>query len=233
MTTFALIHGAWHGGWCWAQLTAELEDRGFRSVVVDLPCDDVSAGWKAYGSVAIEALADDGDEVIVVGHSLGGGVAPLVAAARPVRRMVFLCSFPPSPGESLDAGVAREPSLSDRRALAWRDSLDAEGRYVWPDFESAVYAMYHDCAAQDARAAFARLRPQARTPFVERWPLDRWPAVPVKFIVCSDDRLGTPHSLTAVARSRFGISSTELPGSHSPFLSRPAVLAEALAELAD
>jgi pimeloyl-ACP methyl ester carboxylesterase len=232
MTTFALIHGAWHDSWCWARVARKLEQRGYGTVVVDLPCDDIRAGWNAYASVAIDALADSEDDVIAVGHSLGGGVVPLVAAVRPVTQMVFLCSFPPSPGESLDAGVAREPSLSDPRALAWRECLDTEGRYVWPDFESAVYAMYHDCAPEDAQAAFVRLRPQARAPFVEPWPLRQWPPGTVRFIVCSDDRLGTPESLRAVAKTRFGIASIELPGSHSPFLSRPEALAATLAEFA-
>ena len=36
MTTFALVHGAWHGGWCWERLTPELERRGHRVVTVDL-----------------------------------------------------------------------------------------------------------------------------------------------------------------------------------------------------
>ena len=43
MTTFALIHGAWHGAWCWERLAAELERRGHRAVAVDLPCDDPAA----------------------------------------------------------------------------------------------------------------------------------------------------------------------------------------------
>jgi pimeloyl-ACP methyl ester carboxylesterase len=232
MTTFAFIHGAWHDSSCWALLVPELEQRGYGTLVVDLPCDDIRAGWSAYRSVAVDALAETQDDVIVVGHSLGGGVVPLVAAARPVTQMVFLCSFPPSPGESLDAGVAREPSLSDPRALAWRECLDDESRYVWPDFESAFYAMYHDCAPEHAQAAFLRLRPQARTPFVEKWPLTDWPPGTVRFIVCSDDRLGTPESLKAVAKARFGVESIELPGSHSPFLSRPRALAATLAELA-
>ena len=43
MTTFALVHGAWHGAWCWEPVMAELERRGHRAVAVDLPCDDPAA----------------------------------------------------------------------------------------------------------------------------------------------------------------------------------------------
>jgi pimeloyl-ACP methyl ester carboxylesterase len=40
MTTMALVHGAFHGAWCWDHLRPELEARGFAVVVPDLPCDD-------------------------------------------------------------------------------------------------------------------------------------------------------------------------------------------------
>jgi hypothetical protein len=160
-------------------------------------------------------------------------VIPLVATRRPIHRLVFLCSFPASPGEALDDGVGEEPTLTDPRALGWRSCLDEEGRYVWPDFESACYAMYHDCPAEGAAAAFAMLRPQARLPFVERYPLESWPPTPVSFIVCTDDRLGSSDALGRVARTRFGVEAIELPGSHSPFLSRPAALAEVLCALDD
>src|ERR1700738_3364198 len=172
MSTFVLVHGAWHGGWCWSGVIGELAQRGHRSVAPDLPCDDPAAGWGDYADVAIGALAGIEGEVVLVGHSLGGGVLPIVAARRPVTRMVFLCSFPPEPSKSRDETLADEPNLPDPQALAFRDAQDEEGRYVWPTFETARYAMYEDCTDAAAHKAFAQLRPQAARPFAERWPLD-------------------------------------------------------------
>ena len=48
MTTFGLVHGAWHGGWCWQYLIPELEVRGHRAVAIDLPTDDPQAGAERY-----------------------------------------------------------------------------------------------------------------------------------------------------------------------------------------
>lgn len=201
---------------------------GHRSAAPDLPVDDVSAGWEDYAAVAIRSLEGATDQVIVVGHSLAGGVVPLVAASRPVSRMIFVCSFPPEPSKSLDDALAGEPNLTDPKALRFRDAVDEQGRYVWPNFETANYAMYHDCSLDAARHAFASLRPQATTPFSQRWPLDVWPDVPITFIVCSEDRMGRAEHLTRVARSRFGVEAVALGGSHSPFLSRPQELVRAL-----
>ena len=84
MSTFALVHGAWHGEWCWERLTPELEALGHRVITLDLPSDDESASFDDCADVICAALADvDGDDLIVVGHSLAGQIVPLVAA-RPI-----------------------------------------------------------------------------------------------------------------------------------------------------
>jgi pimeloyl-ACP methyl ester carboxylesterase len=112
--------------------------------------------------------------------------------------------------------------------LTFRDLPDEQGRYVWPNFEAARYAMYQDCSIDSARWAFSRLRPQSPKPFAERWPLDAWPDLPMAFVVCSEDRMGRAETLRRVARRRFDLEAIELGGGHSPFLSRPAELARAL-----
>ena len=94
--TFVLVHGAWHGAWCWRDLMPHLERLGARAIAVDLPCDDVTAGTEAYAAHVLDALPASGD-VVLVGHSLGGLTIPLVAAARPVRALVFLCALLPFP----------------------------------------------------------------------------------------------------------------------------------------
>lgn len=228
MSTFVLVHGAWHGGWCWSGLIDELARSGHRSVAPDLPCDEPTAGWEDYADATLDALFGIKDEVVLVGHSLGGGVLPLVAARRPVARLVFVGSYPPEPGRSLDDSISDEPALTDPKALAFRDAPDDLGRYVWPSFDAARYAMYHDCALDGAHWAYSRLRPQSPKPFSERWPLDVWPDLPTTFIVCTEDRMGRAEPLRQVARRRFGLDAIELGGGHSPFLSRPAELARAL-----
>ena len=109
MTTIALVHGAFHGAWCWDHLRPELEDRGFAVVAPDLPCDDPSAGCVAYADTVVTALADVHDEVIIVGHSLGGLTIPLVG------RSAGWCSSAPS---FPNPGVRSPLSTARRRACS-------------------------------------------------------------------------------------------------------------------
>jgi len=55
MTTFGSLPGACHGPWCWTKTMAALEERGHRGVAIDLPCDDVTAGFDRYVEVTREA----------------------------------------------------------------------------------------------------------------------------------------------------------------------------------
>ena len=228
MSLFVLLHGAWHGGWCWTRVQAQLTAAGHRCVAPDLPCDDVRAGWAEYADAASRAVDRADDDVVLVGHSLAGGVLPVIATTIRVRRLVLVCAAPPEPGRSLDESLSELADLTDPAALTFRDSMDRDGRYVWPSFEAARFAMYADCDRETAARAYARLRPQATTPFTQRLPIGAWPDVPMTFIVCRDDRMGRAGPLGELARRRFGIEPVELPGGHSPFLSRPADLTRLL-----
>ena len=108
MATFVLVHGAWHGGWCWGVVPQRLESAGHHAICVNLPCDDSAAGWIEYREITLGQINGVDDELILVGHSLGGCVVPLVAEQREVSRVVLVCSFPPLPGESLDDAAIRD-----------------------------------------------------------------------------------------------------------------------------
>ena len=95
----ALVHGAFHGSWCWDFLTPELERLGHRVITVDLPISDPTLGAADYART-IEASLPPDSEPILVGHSMAGLVIPLVAANRPIRTLVFLAAFLPLPGKS-------------------------------------------------------------------------------------------------------------------------------------
>jgi pimeloyl-ACP methyl ester carboxylesterase len=99
VATYALIPGAWHGAWCWERVTPVLTEAGHRVVAVDLPCEDAALGCAAYRDIALEAIGE-ADDLVVVGHSAGGLTAPLVAAARPVRRLVFVSALLPLAGRT-------------------------------------------------------------------------------------------------------------------------------------
>jgi hypothetical protein len=98
---------------------------------------------------------------------------------------------------------------------------------VWPP-DRAVAALYPDCPADVAAWAAKRLRRQALTPHREPCPLTGWPAVPSSVVYCEQDYAIAATWLRRIASERFGQTAHPLPGGHSPFLSRPAGLADVL-----
>src|SRR5829696_1815475 len=96
--TYALIHGAGSDAWHWHRVAPLLEARGHDVVTMDLPVGDEDAGLAEYTDVVLDAIGDR-EDVIVVGQSLGGFVAPLVAARRPVDLLILVNAMIPRPGE--------------------------------------------------------------------------------------------------------------------------------------
>ena len=229
MATFALVHGAWHGGWCWERVAADLEARGHAVVAPDLPGEDPEAGASDYADVVCAALDGAGDEVVVVGHSLGGLTIPIVAARRPVRRLVFISAFLPEVGRSLNDQLRGFPEAfhEDFRRLSGQVVVHPDGSSSWPQ-EAAIEVFYADCDPDFARWAAARMGPQCWRPAREVTPLEAWPEVEALAVVCADDRSRSPDWLRSEARRRLGVEPVELPGGHCSFLARPAALTAVL-----
>jgi pimeloyl-ACP methyl ester carboxylesterase len=228
MSTFALVHGAWHGSWCWEHLTPELQAMGHRVIAMDLPIDDSSASFDDYADVVCAAVAGAaGEDLILVGHSLAGQTVSLVAARRPLRRLVYLCAMPPIPGTHFIQQIVDEPDMLHpdyTQALA----RDSEGRFAWIDKQMAHFHLYGDCDEPTTSAAFARLRPQATRPYRQPCSLTAMPAVESTYVVCDEDRIVMPEWSRRIAHEWLNAELIEMPGSHSPFLSRPEDLAEVL-----
>jgi pimeloyl-ACP methyl ester carboxylesterase len=230
LADIVLVHGAYHGSWCWNLLKPELERHGHRVVAPDLPVSDPTARLADYADVVVGAMAPD-RPAVVVGHSMGGIVIPLVAERRPVARLVFLAAFVPQPGRSANE-QRRAESIDGVVPPATNEWTDL-GDNVWSvGPNTATELFYDDVPSELAGWAIARLRPQAYGVFDEPSPLTAWPEVPAAYVVCRDDRAVNPDWGRRAARARLGVEPIELEGGHSPFLSRPAELGRVLADLA-
>jgi pimeloyl-ACP methyl ester carboxylesterase len=214
MATYVLIHGAGDAGWYWHLVEAELRERGHDTVAPDLP-DDESAGWRECAETVVEAIADRGD-LIVVGQSLGAFTAPLVCDRVDADQLVLVAGMIPAPGETANGWFASSGYESFMRG---REPERHEG-----DIE--LY--YHDVPAQLAEQALGHAREQAGGPADEPWPLDAWPDVPTRFLLCRDDRVFAAEFMRRLARERLGITADEIDGGHTPALSRPGKLADRL-----
>lgn len=221
---FVLVHGAYHGAWCWDELRAELERGGHGSTAVDLPCDDPDAGAERYVDEVLHAIPKRADAVVMVGHSLAGLSIPIAASRTRTAMTIYLCGILPVPGLSFDAQHAEMDTgfKPSRPAVGHPD-----GSATWPE-EGAIESYYHDCPPHIAQSAARRLRRQYWKITQEVTPLRAWPAVPAAYILCTDDRMVSRAYGILAARRQLGIDPIELPGGHSPFLSRPRVLAQTL-----
>ncbi len=228
VATFGLVHGAWHGAWCWETVIPELQARGHSAIAMDLPSDQRAATFADYAEAVAASLPPNPD-LVLVGHSLAGMVIPLVALQRPVRTLVFLCALVPDRQGDIPGQGPPQHLEGTFDGLAHHE----DGSHSWPNLEAARRILYQDCSMELAASAFARLRRQ-QVALWEGWqPMVRWPDVPVASVHCRDDRAVNPSWSRWKARYHLGIDSVELPGGHSPMLSRPALLAETLASTAD
>jgi pimeloyl-ACP methyl ester carboxylesterase len=209
-----LIHGAGDVASSWDLVAAELRERGHDVVAVDLPSDDESAGLAEYTDTVLDAIGDRTD-LVVVAHSLGGFVAPLVCARVPVDLLVLVAGMVPSPGETGSDWWANTGHAEARREQGGDD-------------ESEIAVFLHDVPRELAAEALANARDQAATPMLEPWPLDAWPEVPTRYLLCRDDRMFPAEWTRRLVQERLGITPDEIDGGHSPFLSRPKDLADRL-----
>jgi pimeloyl-ACP methyl ester carboxylesterase len=207
MARFVLVHGAWHGAWCFADVVQELEERGHAAEAVDLPCDVPGLTQHDYA-----ALIGPQPDAILVGHSLGAQTIPHVTA----RRRVYL-------GGLLPVAGAYDEAFAEGFGGTVRDELD---RSYWPDADTCAAFMYPDCTREQSDRAFAQLRRQARISG-EPAPFGEGDVV----IVTLRDAAIDPAWQLRTARA-YGARIVELDSGHSPFLTQPYELADVLDALA-
>jgi pimeloyl-ACP methyl ester carboxylesterase len=215
MATFVLLHGAASDSWYWHRVVPLLRAEGHTVVAPDLPCDDDSAGFEEY--------ADTAWPLVVVAQSLAGFTAPLVAERLPVDLLVLVAAMAPRIGE-----VTGDWWTTTGWADARREAALADGRGTGED-EDAWDLFFHDVPPDVTAEAAARgERDQSGTPFAKALPLDAWPDVPTRFLLCRHDRFFPAEFQHRVVPERLGIVPDEMDGGHLPALARPRELADRL-----
>ena len=235
MSTFVLVHGAWHTG-------AELEATAatIRAAGHDVHCPTIAGNRpgdaKTTGlAAAIRSIVDFLEEqnlgdVILMGHSYGGMIITGVADAVPdrIRRLVYWNAFVPNDGESLN-------DMTLPTYVQLFEQIEAEmgdGSIVLP------YPIWRECFINDAdneraQIAYDKLNPHPFATFSDPISLSKNPAdmdIPKSYINCTEDT-SLPHSIPWHPRlsEKLGIFRLiQIPGSHELCFTAPERLAQAI-----
>lgn len=218
MSRFVLIPGAGGAAWYWSRVIPLLEAAGHKTVAVELPADDDTAGLSEYAELVARACKGS-DDVVLVAQSLGGFTAPLVAERTPIRALVFVNAMIPEPGETAGAWGDNVHASEARIAAA------EAGGYT-TEFDLETYFL-HDVPPEIAAEGEAHQRDESNSAFQSSCAFTTLPHT-VRVLAGADDRLFPAEFQRRVAHDRLGIEADVLPGGHLMALSNPAGVADYL-----
>ena len=231
---FVLIHGAWHGGWCWDGIIQELEKAGHTAEAPTMPGhspdDDRSAiTFDDYVGKIREVLNRQSRPVILVGHSSGGYMLQAAApgAAEKIARLIFLNAFILPEGKSQFDLVP--PEASEAMTAAAQASPD-NCVPVIEDFVRNMLMAGEPAEKQDA--LIEKLVPQPLSLFttsVEPEPFNKL-TIPRSVVFCKGDVSLPPGAYLGMAKGLGDYNLIEVEGSHEAFFTNPAAVAKGFIE---
>ncbi|HEV8361300.1 MAG TPA: alpha/beta hydrolase family protein [Candidatus Thermoplasmatota archaeon] len=227
MATFLLVHGSWHGGWCWQRLAPVLRAADHDVVAPTL----TGMGERAHTAPAEIRLAthvedvlrvmtfEDLRDVVLVGHSYAGMIITGVAArdASRLRSLVYLDAYLPDPGQS-------EHDLwpADMAAAAAADMAAGRKHRTTPP------PSFFGLEGADAAWAAARLTPQPLAVYLDPASMAPLPPIPARFIHCTRGPIADVFGAFAARARARGWPVDEIATGHDAMLTMPEELAKLL-----
>ncbi len=240
MSHFLLIHGSWHGAWCWRHLIPELRARSHTASAIDLPAHggDTTPYREVTFQNYVDAVFRALDEMeaegapILVGHSMAGMVIAAVAAHSPdrVRAIVPLSALQVPAGLSMLDAVGSGADPEYLREIEWA----ADGLTASITSRGARTCLYPLCPPEIASFAVPLLTPEPIGPMTTRMQVtaEGFRKVPRYCILCSEDRALPPAVQYRMARDLPPDELFTIKADHSPFFSAPSCLADILHQVA-
>jgi pimeloyl-ACP methyl ester carboxylesterase len=244
MANFVLVHGAWHGAWCWQRVVARLAAQGHRVHAVTL----TGVGERVHlmsplitlethiadvaNAIAFEELQD----VVLAVHSYAGMIGTAIADRMPerLRHLVYVDAVVPKPGESWSgthASATREARLA---------AAQASPDYSFPPPDPGVFGLAAGDHAWVKRLQTAHPGHTYQAPL--QFDPQRVAGVPRTFIDCTTPPLGTidvirrrvrdPRYWDGAWAGGAGMQVVELPTGHDPMVSAPDDLVRLLGDCA-
>jgi pimeloyl-ACP methyl ester carboxylesterase len=231
---YVLVHGAWQGPYVWDVVRADLEKKGNKVIVVELPghgndkAPTHTLSLDAYSDKVIQSLSKVDGKVILVGHSMGGMVITHVAekAANRINRLVYVGAFLPASGQALtDLAYSDPDSKLGPNLVPSADELTLDVKK-----EHLVNLFINDGTQATKNLVISNYRAEPAIPFTNKVTLtdENFGAVDKVYIKTLQDVVISP-GLQSRMIAAAGIKTVlEVNSSHSPFLSQPHKLSELL-----
>jgi len=235
MSTYLLVHGSWHGAWCWYKITARLKAAGHKVIVPDMPGH--GRDWRPpaeptmqdFVDVITRAIDSAGEPVVLVVHSRNGIVASQAAEERPdrIRTLVYLEAYLPPVGDAPSLVAARKGWANNSESLSLPNtSVDRDAGSDMLAREAFREVLYADCPDEDVELAFALLTPEpcgprSPTNTAIRTTAERFGRIPRVYIELTEDK-----AVSWPAQKRMYVATPcervlTINSSHSAYFSQP------------
>lgn len=217
-----LVHGGFVDGSGWEGVYRLLEQEGFNVSVVQNP----TLSLQGDAAVTRRVLDQQDGPTILVGHSYGGAVISEAGTHENVAGLAYITAFAPDQGESVSTLIADPPPGAPVPPI-----LPPQDGFLFLDRDK-----FADSFAADVEPAQAAFMADSQVP----WGVEAlggavtdpaWRSKPTWYLVATDDRMIPPPAQRAMAQ-RAGATTSEAPGSHAIYVSRPAVVGDVIVQAA-
>ena len=234
MGNYLLVHGAWAGGWSWEKVVPLLEQKGHAVKAPDLPGHGMDetplsgVNLQAYTEKICQVLDEFDDQVILVGHSMGGIVISQAAEARPqkVKKLVYLAAYLLQNGQTI-----MQVFEGDKGSLLGANLIMADDQsHINLKEEGIKDVIYTDASDEDLKRIMERVVPQASMPFATPINIteENYGSIPRVYIECTNDLVITPGAQKEMYTKMPCEKVLTLETSHAPNYGAPERLVEYL-----
>lgn len=236
--TYVLVHGAWQAPYVWNEVRSDLENKGNKVIVVELPghggdnTPTHTITLDAYRDKVIDAMSEADGKVVLVGHSMGGMVVTSVAEKVPSRisKLVYIGAFIPASGQSLG-----ELSMTDPDSKLGPNLIESPDHLTLDVIrDSLTYLFINDGTQTVKDQMIANYRAEPAIPFGGKITLTsaNFGSVEKVYIKTMQDIVISP-GLQDRMIAGAGIKAVhQVNTSHSPFLSQPHTISGLLMQIA-
>lgn len=238
MSTFVMVHGSWHGAWCWEEIIPMLEEAGHRVIALDLPGHGQDntpmseVNLKSYTDHLSNILDRESEKVILIGHSMAGLVISQTAEYLPekIEKLVYLCAYLPKNGQTLLQISQNEKKEKESPSIV---IISEDQTFMDIKDELIKDSFYGDCSEEDVIKAKEKLCLEPLAPFFTPVHLTdaRFGTIPRVYIETLRDKaisIGLQRDMYSVSPCNQVIT---MDSDHSPFFSHPKELTSHLIQL--